>query len=373
MHRCKAAVMSVGTVLFTLLMFCQGPVQSSLDTGTGQGVAMMKMLAASNSSFHLIARSATVTISAPDMTQMSKALTVTDTSVEGLVTGIPAGPNRLFTVSVFDSAQVVCYRGSATAAIVPDDTVMVTLNLYRVGGAAEINGTIYEQPEIDSDNSSLLLGLMAYYPFNGNAADESGHGFDITANGAQLTTDRFGNPNKAYYFNGNATMATPVTPVLSLSKFTLCVWMKSSVPGSYLPRLVAVGIPGQAQNYYGLLYSNGVYAHAPALSRQIIFMNGDPQDYFSYELQYSHGAIDTLTWHHAAVSYDSGRLRFYIDGALDKDTVISTVIYQFSTTADLTIGCSDGPDRFVGKLDDVRIYNRALSDQEIKSIYSLLN
>ncbi|HMD69544.1 MAG TPA: LamG domain-containing protein, partial [Chitinivibrionales bacterium] len=132
-------------------------------------------------------------------------------------------------------------------------------------------------------------------------------------------------------------------------------------------------IPGQAQNYYGLLYSNGVYAHAPALSRQIIFMNGDPQDYFSYELQYSHGAIDTLTWHHAAVSYDSGRLRFYIDGALDKDTVISTVIYQFSTTADLTIGCSDGPDRFVGKLDDVRIYNRALSDQEIKSIYSLLN
>lgn len=49
----------------------------------------------------------------------------------------------------------------------------------------------------------LNLGLKAYYPFSGNANDISGSGFNgIPMGGVQLTTDRFGNPNKAYYFDG---------------------------------------------------------------------------------------------------------------------------------------------------------------------------
>ena len=50
---------------------------------------------------------------------------------------------------------------------------------------------------------NLNNGLLAYYPFNGDAKDASGNGNDGTPqNGAQLTTDRFGNPNSAYYFDG---------------------------------------------------------------------------------------------------------------------------------------------------------------------------
>ncbi|MBK8496097.1 MAG: LamG domain-containing protein [Chitinophagaceae bacterium] len=45
-------------------------------------------------------------------------------------------------------------------------------------------------------------GMTAYYPFNGNANDESGNGINPVYNGATLTTDRFGNTNSAYYFNG---------------------------------------------------------------------------------------------------------------------------------------------------------------------------
>ena len=49
-------------------------------------------------------------------------------------------------------------------------------------------------------DSSVLLkeGLVAYYPFNGNANDYSGNGHNGTVTGATLTTDRFGNPNSAY-------------------------------------------------------------------------------------------------------------------------------------------------------------------------------
>ena len=50
--------------------------------------------------------------------------------------------------------------------------------------------------------ADLKDGLVAYYPFNGNANDESGNGNNGTVNGATLTTDRFGNTNKAYSFNG---------------------------------------------------------------------------------------------------------------------------------------------------------------------------
>ena len=48
-------------------------------------------------------------------------------------------------------------------------------------------------------------GLAAYYPFTGNANDLSGNGHNGTVTGATLTTDRFGNPNSAYSFNGTSS------------------------------------------------------------------------------------------------------------------------------------------------------------------------
>ena len=52
-------------------------------------------------------------------------------------------------------------------------------------------------------SADLNDGLIAYYPFNGNANDESGNGNDGTVNGATLTNDRFGNEDSAYSFDGN--------------------------------------------------------------------------------------------------------------------------------------------------------------------------
>lgn len=53
-----------------------------------------------------------------------------------------------------------------------------------------------------SAQSWLTNGLVAYYPFNANANDESGNGFNGTVNGATLTTDRFGRTQSCYSFNG---------------------------------------------------------------------------------------------------------------------------------------------------------------------------
>lgn len=54
----------------------------------------------------------------------------------------------------------------------------------------------------EPSNESLKLDLVGFYPFNGNANDTSGNGYHGTVYGAALTTDRFGNENSAYIFNG---------------------------------------------------------------------------------------------------------------------------------------------------------------------------
>ena len=71
------------------------------------------------------------------------------------------------------------------------------------------------------------MGLVAWYPFNGNANDSSGNGNNGTVSGATLTTDRFGNPGKAYSFNGtNAYISVPNSSSLSIvGDITISAWI----------------------------------------------------------------------------------------------------------------------------------------------------
>jgi hypothetical protein len=75
---------------------------------------------------------------------------------------------------------------------------------------------------------NLNQGLRAYYPFNGNANDESGNNNNPSSNTAVLTTDRFGNPNSAYKFNGiNAGIQIPNSASLQMNQsISICVWVK---------------------------------------------------------------------------------------------------------------------------------------------------
>ena len=84
-----------------------------------------------------------------------------------------------------------------------------------------------------SDNlgGSLNNGLVAYYPFNGNANDESGNGNDGTNNGVTLTADRFGNVDAAYDFDGFNNITVPHNSNLNLiGDLTLSAWFYSVNP-----------------------------------------------------------------------------------------------------------------------------------------------
>jgi hypothetical protein len=81
--------------------------------------------------------------------------------------------------------------------------------------------------------ADLSAGLIAYYPFNGNANDETGNGYDGTVDGATLSTDRFGNPLSAYSFDGvnDKILIGPEPNFPQLEAYAVSVWFLNNGGG----------------------------------------------------------------------------------------------------------------------------------------------
>ena len=206
-----------------------------------------------------------------------------------------------------------------------------------------------------------ISGLVAYYPFNGNANDESGNGNNGTANGATLTADRFGNAGKAYAFDGiDDQISGAANRTMYSANKTISLWAVISGSGDSNPRIFGVGPAGSSGQYYGLVVAGNT---SP---RQIQFYTqGSVADGYS-NTRIPNGTV----WRNFVATYDGSKVKIYINGVLDSETNTNGLLVDF-TTAVLQIGYSDnGLDRFNGKLDDIRVYNRALSNTEVQSIYN---
>jgi hypothetical protein len=372
MRKRVATVLTVaGVVLASLLSNCTDHQWVMDSQKKGEGVALLKISILPNSPFSRLAKTAVLIISAPDMLTMTKTLTITDSSVQGTIDNIPAGKHRLFEALVYDSTEVVQYRGSAYADVMADSTVRVSISIIRVGGKAIINGAIIDTIETTPD---IARGLSVYYPFNGNANDESGHGYDATVKGAILTADRFDNPQRAYFFSGGGGMVASVNSQLSVSAFTIAAWFKSNgIESSGVPRIASITKPSECNGYYELLYANGHWmGSSNDYSKKLICYLDDPASSIDYNLYYSKSITDTIVWHHGAITFENGNLKFYIDGVFDNVVAGLRPLTQF-TSGVLEVGYCEGGGNFNGKIDEVRIYNRALSDNEIQMLYSLVN
>ena len=106
-----------------------------------------------------------------------------------------------------------------------------------------------------SGQSFLTNGLVAYYPFSGDASDKSGNGNDGTVYGATLTVDRFGNPNSAYAFDGiSSFISMPDSTSLRIpSDITVTCWANFS---TNLSKVRLVGKGDNCNRNYGLWLDN---------------------------------------------------------------------------------------------------------------------
>ncbi len=201
--------------------------------------------------------------------------------------------------------------------------------------------------------------LVAYYPFSGNANDESGNGNNGIINGTITpTTDRSGNLNSSYKwqssnFNSNdfiniGNLSNHFTNKISISTWVLmdCTLMDNRIlsMGEY----GIVCSPGQGN----LIQLKASYASCGEVWPSTQFINKN-------------------VWHHIVFTADSiaGISKFYIDGQLT-DTVLGIVL-PYVINFDWNIGRKSisSYDGFCGKIDDIGIWNRALTQEEITNLY----
>ncbi len=206
-------------------------------------------------------------------------------------------------------------------------------------------------------------GLVGWWPFNGNANDESGNGNNGTVNGATLTTDRFSNANAAFRFNGISSSITfPQLFIFNQSgDASLSIWINKSTlinsQGTYLYSTLS-NVDANRFNFYfnnqnsriDLDYRNPITLHQLNISNN--FINN--------------------SWEHVIYTRIGNVYNLYINGQFVNSKT------DASPNLPTAIGWVLGADPtsimdFVGNLDDIGIWNRALTQQEITNLFNSKN
>ncbi len=214
---------------------------------------------------------------------------------------------------------------------------LILFSLYNVNG----------QIPIDS--------LIGFWPFNGNANDLSINNNHGTINGATLVSDRFGIINRAYHFDGNDYISTPHSTTLNMQdSLSFSVWIKPEILTG--TRMIFGKSNYTTNTNYLLRVKSGGY---------IQWEYNGYTDTDSVPLQLN-------TWHHIVVTASGpGQIKkVYIDNQLVKETLASSGPFGLVTDP-FTIGyASYNSEYFIGAIDDIRMYNKVLSESEIDILFN---
>ena len=204
-------------------------------------------------------------------------------------------------------------------------------------------------------------GLVGWWPFNGNANDESGNGNNGTVNGATLTTDRFGVANKAYSFDGvNDFIQTPIDNSNYSAGITISAWVNIVGANSINNPQFAISKEwDQVNGHFALLWNNNL-------------IGGDLNNLASGGITIPQN-IPFGNFKHICFTYNGSQLSLYSNGILLNSTPYSNILNSVSST--IFFGKHQGFDALTyyflnGKIDDIAIYNRALTQQEITNLYT---
>lgn len=202
-------------------------------------------------------------------------------------------------------------------------------------------------------------GLVGWWPFNGNATDESINTNDGTVNGATLTTDRFGAVNSAYYFSstGCATRIDATINTTSIiTGLTISVWVLKTGPGCIAPRFLEFYVPGDGPGSAQWGWDNTGFGNIGSVtSTSAIIATAWTKPLNN-------------VWTNLVYTNNGSFGKFYQDGVLF-NTIASTGNPILSGITAFGRMNSPAYDAFNGKLDDIGIWNRALTNCEVKQLY----
>ncbi len=212
-------------------------------------------------------------------------------------------------------------------------------------------------------HASLTDGLELMYSFTENFNDSSNNNRNGISYGVQLAEDRFGNQNKAGFFNGSSYIDTNWYP-LSYNKLTLSAWIKPhainwdnmiicSGRDTYDPY---GGFQLNVYNDYRLI-GGGDICNNPDLNRQAVT---------------TPNSISLFNWQMCTMTYDGMTIKLYLNGKLVTEKNYAEN-HPFMVSADKVLigmmGVGWNIYHFNGYIDEVRIYNRTLTDDEVFTLY----
>lgn len=192
---------------------------------------------------------------------------------------------------------------------------------------------------------------IAYYPFNGNANDESGNNLHGTVSGATLTMDRFDNPDSAYSFDANDIITIPHDDILNVEdQLSISLWVNPTTQQNAL--ILGKSNYTTATNYLLRTKTNGFIQFE---YKEFADSNTEP--------------LVPNAWNHIAVVSNANNLKqVYINGVLASHTTNDSPFGINSNS--LTIGARPGAEHFNGSIDDIRIYKTALTQYQVQELYN---
>jgi len=191
-------------------------------------------------------------------------------------------------------------------------------------------------------------GLIGWWPFNGNANDESSNGNNGSVNGATLTNDRFGNANQAFGFDGNDNISIVQSSSLSSMDYSFSLW--TSIHYALQPN----NMPQHYIICWGCSTNGG-------------YFNID-QDMIQYCCGNFYSNTNLNEWNHYVVTKNNNQLNLFKNGVLISSGINANL--SISSNLNLVFGSTNLQTEFTnGDIDDIGIWNRALTECEIQDLY----
>lgn len=222
---------------------------------------------------------------------------------------------------------------------------------------------LYESEKVQ-EPINIENGLVAYYPFNGNANDASGNNNHGTVHGATLTTDRYGNAGKAYSFDG-VDDYIEISSLQSMglgNNFSVSAWIKVN---SYLNNQYPHIIVGQ-NNFISFSVLGTAYTLEDRGKVSFYF---DPRTSTISQHTKSMDKILENIYYHVVATRKGEVVKLYINGNFEHSiTNTSNMINgSFVSIGGTPVVNSSFLD---GTVDDIRFYNRTLSTSEVQALYN---
>jgi len=214
---------------------------------------------------------------------------------------------------------------------------------------------------------NLSNGLVAYYPFNGTASDASGNNINGTVNSASLTSDKFGQSNAAYYFDGSTSyIQLPYSNLYNFTpqdSFTISVDVLPDAGNAWPAQAIVVKSPANP-DFNASQWNYGTYV-----------FNYKAMSGYAATLVVNGSTLFTTNpcWYNIIVTYKNGIWHLYVNGVLeDQDLTQTFFILQDGPASKIAIGKKGDAfgDFYKGKMDEVRLYHKVLNADEISALSS---